>query len=238
MNPIPHIVSDTKANAGISGDRGSCTINGLANATGLAFDICQQIGMAAGRRKGRGYWPSKIIVAAKRYGIKTKKLRFRRITLQKFIKNYPVGKFYVSTNYHAYAVVDGIVKDWMGEEGSIHSRPMSVLTEAFQILEVNYDGRTIIPRIKKTYKEKIRDKDRKQLKARPTEYQLRNINKHGDADLEYFSHKHLALAAARQIVKNKGAVQVTAVWNAGINGRSEEIYCRGKKLWLKRGGWI
>jgi hypothetical protein len=131
-------------------DRGACTVNGLANSSGLDYAVAHQIAALAGRRNNSGWWPNKIVKVAKRYDIKYRKLPIREITLQKFIKKNSTGRFYVATRRHAFAVVDGAVMDWLT------NGDMCRLVEAYQLIENKYAGQPI--KVKKLPKRKYRSR--------------------------------------------------------------------------------
>jgi len=117
-------------------DSNACTVNALANTTGMPYDVAHVICAASGRPPGKGWHPSLILLHAKKYGVKSKTVLRSRQTLQKFIEKHPVGSFYVATSRHAFAVVDGVVMDWQA------SGPKTRLTEGYKI-EGTYNGRTI-----------------------------------------------------------------------------------------------
>ena len=125
-------------------DTNSCTVNALANTADIPYDVAFKICEAAGRAKNKGFWPKRIMLEAKKYGIASKKFKFRSITLQKFVKKYPTGKFYVSTSRHSFAIIDGVVMDWIGKRNSEKCR----LVEAYEI-SGTYNGEEIKSRQKK-----------------------------------------------------------------------------------------
>lgn len=119
-------------------DKNACTVNALANTTGMAYEIAHAICAAAGREKGKGFWPKIILKHAKKYGVTSRKVLRSSLTLQKFIKKHPQGKFYVASSRHAFAVVDGVVLDWKDNGAKVR------LKEGYEI-EGTYNGKTIRP---------------------------------------------------------------------------------------------
>jgi len=219
-------IRTTENLAASKGDRRCCTINALSVSAGIPFDIAQQIGFKAGRKLNRGFHGKKLLPVAKRYGVTYRKLRFNRMTLQKFIRTYPTGKYYVETTSHAFAVIDGVVNDWRENKAGC------ILVEAFLVTSSGTNGRAV-----KLKKEKPK---KHPLACRPDEYKVRSYDKHGQIDdVEYFDRKGDAVRHAREIGKN-GAAAVFAhldftkydpdgVWRL-------EFVCGKKKLWLKKAG--
>ena len=127
-------------------DTNACTVNALANTSNMPYAVAHEIAEAAGRKRGKGFWPSVLLFHAKKYGVKSKKVLRSSLTLQKFIKKFPVGKFYVASSRHAFAVVDGVVLDWKDNGAKVR------LKEGYKI-EGSYNGKPIrIFRAKKTQK--------------------------------------------------------------------------------------
>lgn len=217
-------IKTTENSKAARGDRASCTINALSVTAEIPFEIAQQIGAKAGRRRGSGFQPRKLLSVAKRYGVVSKKLRFKRMTLQKFIKQHPVGKFYVATRVHAFAVIDGVVNDWRDNPA------MCILVEGYEITSQGLNDKPIKVKEKKPLAKWNRLAD---------EYIVKFINRHGDCnDLHIFDKKGVAFKFARG--EKKLTSVIVAVWhcNFGEDKKDKIIYTRGKKLWLKKGGWL
>ena len=128
MNEIPYRISD----GGFSGsgivDKNNCTVVGFANATGINYKIADEIAVKTGRKRKKGHWPDKMVTYAKRvHSLKFKKLKFKQMTVQKFIKKYPTGKYIVSRSRHCFAIVDGYVLDRAN-----FNTPMQRITEAWK----------------------------------------------------------------------------------------------------------
>ena len=117
-------------------DSNACTVNALANTTGMPYEVAHTICSASGRPKGKGWRVDLILYHAKKYGVKSRLVIRSQQTLQKFIEKHPVGSFYVASSRHAFAVVDGVVLDWKD------NGPKTRLTEGYKI-EGTYNGRTI-----------------------------------------------------------------------------------------------
>jgi len=209
-------------------DRRSCTINALSNAAEIPFETAQQIGFMAGRKLNQGFLGTKLIPVAKRYGVVARKLRFKRMTLQRFIKTYPVGKFYVENNRHAFAVINGVVNDWLENAAGC------ILVKAWEITSAGLNDRAI-----KIKQKKVLPK----WNRLASEYQVRFIDADGDCyDVQIFDKKGRAFRSAR--ASKKATVLITAVWvsNHDKQGLKETkkkiIYTRGRSLWLQKGGWL
>jgi hypothetical protein len=107
---------------------GSCFQRALANATGLDFDVIYQKSLRTGIKKaGRGgsnVWKfdrenptrSTAVACHKCTGLtgwKSMKHLYRKagLTLNQFVKRFPVGTFVIVVRGHALAIVDGVVYD-------------------------------------------------------------------------------------------------------------------------------
>jgi len=212
IQTIPNPINSAAA----KGDRRSCTINALSNAAEIPFDVAQQIGFKAGRVVNRGFQGSKLIPVAKRYGVVARKLRFKRMTLRKFIKTHPVGRYYVENNRHAFAVVNGAVVDWLENAAGC------ILEKAWHITSSGTNGRQVKlkkPRpVRATYRVTYFSPDNV----------LANVAKH--------KRKGDAIRQARLVKKNGCAVMVYEV--TGVYDRRDVvIYFADKNNRLKNLGF-
>lgn len=97
----------------VSSHKKNCTVIALATTANIPYDVAYQIAKEAGRPDNKGFQSCKLI---KYFNKKCAPNRFRKfkrssITVQKFCKKYPVGRFFVRKRGHAYAVVDGVAID-------------------------------------------------------------------------------------------------------------------------------
>jgi len=106
------ICSDAgRSKSGIAEHR-DCTIRALAASAGIPYEYAHKIGREAGRKNKKGFHPKKLLAYAKKeYGITYKKKRYKSVTIQRFIKENPTGRYYVATNRHAFAVINGTIYD-------------------------------------------------------------------------------------------------------------------------------
>lgn len=105
-----------------------CTIRALAVSAGIPYEYAHKIGREAGRKNGRGFHPDKLLKYAKKeYGITYKKKRYKSVTIKRFIKENPIGHYYVATNCHAFAIINGTIYD------TGQNRPLQRLEEAYLI---------------------------------------------------------------------------------------------------------
>jgi len=115
-------------NGGIkSPDRANCTIRALALTASIPYETADKIGKEAGRKKNCGFNPYKLLRKAKGYGIKTNKLKYRSITIQKFLAKHPTGRYYATTNCHAFAVINGSIHD------NVIAKPLQRITNVWRI---------------------------------------------------------------------------------------------------------
>lgn len=122
------ICSDAGRSASGIKDKRDCTIRALALSAGIPYEYAHKIGVEAGRKNGKGFHPEKLLKYAKKeYGITYRKKRYKSITIQRFIKENPTGRYYVATNVHAFAIINGHIYD------TGLNRPMQRLEEAYII---------------------------------------------------------------------------------------------------------
>ncbi len=115
---------------GVNSHKRNCTVLALAHVANIpylkAFDIAKQ----AGRKDNKGFRSQKLIAFAnKKFGRNCfRKTKRTAITVQKFCKKYPTGRYYVRKKGHAYAIIDGIVYD------RIKPKPLERILEAWQFI--------------------------------------------------------------------------------------------------------
>ena len=105
--------------------RADCTVKALATVADIGYELAEQIALDGGRKLGRTGNSLRIIEAAKRHGLKFRKLRFTNKTVAKFCRLHPVGRFYLRKRGHAFAVLDGAVMDW--------TSPNSIVVSAWEL---------------------------------------------------------------------------------------------------------
>lgn len=94
-------------------ERNDCTVRAMAIATETSYSKAYMKLAAAGRKRNRGFHVSSILkTKSVHFDHLFKKLPFRKpITLQKFLKKYPSGTFYVQKYGHVFVIRDGAVLD-------------------------------------------------------------------------------------------------------------------------------
>ena len=88
-------------------DTGACTVHAFANVTGVPFFAARNTLKLAGRADNRGF----NIAGKKVAGWTLKSVLRGSQTLREFLAKHPIGKFYVQTNAHAFAVIHGKIVD-------------------------------------------------------------------------------------------------------------------------------
>ena len=114
------------ASSGIK-DNNNCTIRALSIASGIPYDEAFEIGKEAGRKTGRGFHTRKLMAYARKNGIEFRKMKYKSITLQKFLALGLVGRFVVKRRGHAFAIISGVIHD------GLVNPPMSRLTEIYKV---------------------------------------------------------------------------------------------------------
>lgn len=94
-------------------ERADCTVRALALATDSPYYDAYKILFQAGRKPNQGFYIEKFFKKCNFVlGHQFTKLKFRKsITLQKFIKLYPQGVFYLRKRGHVFIVKNGTVFD-------------------------------------------------------------------------------------------------------------------------------
>jgi len=94
-------------------EKNDCTVRALAIATETSYIKAYMKLAAAGRKRNKGFYICKILKAKSiHFNHVFKKLSFRKsITLQKFLKKYSKGTFYVQKRGHVFVIRDGVVID-------------------------------------------------------------------------------------------------------------------------------
>jgi hypothetical protein len=94
-------------------ERNDCTVRALAIATDSKYYDAYKLLYNAGRKPNKGFHIERLLRSSCFYlGCQFVKLKFRKsITLNRFIKKYPAGIFYVKKRGHVFVVKDGIVLD-------------------------------------------------------------------------------------------------------------------------------
>ena len=103
-NIIPNLGKDI-------GDTNNCTIVALSIAAGISYEEAYEIGEEAGRKKGNGFYTNKLMQKARKKGIVFEKLRFKEITINKFLKMNLKGRFLVRRRGHAFTIIDSTIYD-------------------------------------------------------------------------------------------------------------------------------
>lgn len=92
-------------------DNNNCTICALSTAAGIPYTEAYRIGKEAGRKHGKGFYTVKLMNHARKNGIEFRKIFTSGLTIQKFIKKYPTGRYVVNRSGHAFCVIDGVIYD-------------------------------------------------------------------------------------------------------------------------------
>lgn len=98
------------------GEKNDCTVIAFAIIFNMSYDDAHHhLKEKCGRKNGKGLMDITTIPSSL-FDIKHEIIPFikdgKKITLGRFIKENPVGKYYVCVRGHALAVVDGVVYDY------------------------------------------------------------------------------------------------------------------------------
>ena len=112
-------------------DHNNCCVIGFATAAGIPYMVADEIAVKTKRKRRKGHWPHKMVAYAKRkHEIRFHKLKFKTITLQKFLEKYKEGRYYISTRKHAYAIINGVIHD---HDHKLH-KPRQIITKAYKLV--------------------------------------------------------------------------------------------------------
>lgn len=94
-------------------EKADCTVRALAISTDSPYYDAYKILSQAGRKSNQGFYIEKFFKKCNfALGHRFTKLRFKKsITLQKFIKLFPKGIFYIRKRGHVFVIKDGTVFD-------------------------------------------------------------------------------------------------------------------------------
>lgn len=136
----PHrlITIDTAA---ADSDQNCCTVVALSNVTGISFADAQAIAKAAGRRRNCGFSTVKLIAEARKHGHNFEvtigatgtvndAYRGETVSIARFCREHPVGRFLVRRSGHAFTVINGVVED------RFTNRPLCRITHAWEFKPV------------------------------------------------------------------------------------------------------
>lgn len=112
-------------------ERNDCTVRALTISTGKPYWECYNVLAKFGRKPNKGTNIRKFFKNNKTvFNFWFKKLRFRKqITLNKFIKKYPVGTYYVRISRHVFVVKDGVAID------AVRPKTYCRITDAWEVID-------------------------------------------------------------------------------------------------------
>jgi len=114
-------------------DSNNCTICALATAAGIPYTEAYKIGEEAGRKHGKGFYTSKLMNHARKKGIEFRKIKCGGITIQKFLKKNPTGRFVVNRRRHAFCIIDGVIYD------HLENKPMQIIKSIWKVQSKRLD---------------------------------------------------------------------------------------------------
>lgn len=127
-------------------DHNCCTVVALSNVTGISFAEAQAIAAAAGRKRNKGFVTRKLIAHAQQHhGFNFKRVIGatgevnnayvgETVSIARFCREHPVGRFICRRSGHAFTVINGVVED-LG-----HNKPLARITDAWELV-----GRALQP---------------------------------------------------------------------------------------------
>tara|TARA_R100000750_G_C2304204_1_gene79966 strand:- start:158 stop:538 length:381 start_codon:yes stop_codon:yes gene_type:complete len=96
---------------GFENENRDCTVRGLAIAANIPYEKVHAVFKKFGRKNRCGIFTKPIINKVfKELGINAKQVK-RSGSLEKFLRLFPKGNYYVFKSGHAFAVIDGNISD-------------------------------------------------------------------------------------------------------------------------------
>lgn len=114
-----------------------CCVRALSLAANMPYIRAHALFKGHGRQDRCGTYDMTIDSALSAIGgrlIKTggRAIAARGVTLQRFLDDHPKGRFFVVRRGHAFAIIDGVVHDWLFGTG-----PRSRVRFAYEVLTSN-----------------------------------------------------------------------------------------------------
>ena len=131
----PHRIISTSE--GADADHNCCTVVALSNVTSISFAEAQAIAASAGRRRNCGFSTVKLIAKARERGFNfdvtigvtgtvNDAYRGETVSIARFCREHPVGRFLVRRSGHAFTVINGVVED------RFTNKPLARITHAWE----------------------------------------------------------------------------------------------------------
>jgi hypothetical protein len=88
-----------------------CTVRALTNVSGAAYETVHAVFAAHGRKNRRGVALRLVMQSVSRdLGLTARVVR-RSGSVERLLRDYPVGRLVVNTRGHAFALIDGVAHD-------------------------------------------------------------------------------------------------------------------------------
>ena len=92
-------------------ENNDCTVKGLARASGVLYAVAHSAMKAAGRKERKGVRLAALIEDRKIPGFLFRNLNIPTMTIARFVRENPTGRFLIRRRKHAFAIADGVVLD-------------------------------------------------------------------------------------------------------------------------------
>jgi hypothetical protein len=114
------IVKNCEAYSSLKGNRNDCVVRALSIAANRPYEECDELFVKFGRKRNHrtDHNISKLVHAHLNSEVVSDHLKGQWPTLTQFIKANPKGRFVLTRNGHAFALVDGVVHDWSRGTGA------------------------------------------------------------------------------------------------------------------------
>ena len=96
---------------GFEGERSDCTVRALSSVTKIDYATVHKVLTQAGRKRGRGinfrFVADDVFTSLNLNSWKVKSEKTKTITVDKFVKKYPKGRFLCLKRGHAFPIING-----------------------------------------------------------------------------------------------------------------------------------
>ena len=117
-------------------DENDCTVRAFSLGFDVPYTQAFKLLESAGRKQGKRFVTSSLLVTGFKLGSYTtrqweySKIKELNLTVNSFIKAYPIGRYILTTKSHAFTILDGVVHD-------TYTKPRAKVTKVWELYHVD-----------------------------------------------------------------------------------------------------
>lgn len=120
MKPLPktNLLFTTQMQGRADAERNDCTVVGFMTVTGITYAEASKAAFSCGRVMGKGFWTESLVAyGTSKMGMKFTEVNLKEefnrdsITLKRFCRKMPKGRFIARYRGHCLAIIDGVIHD-------------------------------------------------------------------------------------------------------------------------------